>query len=396
MKYLVLIIDGASGRPLPERGGKTCLELARTPNLDAMAKEGVLGMLRTIPEGMEPSSACGCMSLFGYDPRVYYRGRASIEAESMNIPIEEGEVVFRCNLVAVSDGKMSDYSGGHISTEESQQLIAALNERLGSDRIRFYPGVGYRHILKISGGEEHLSAVCTPPHDIPGRAVAEYLPKGQGSDLLIDLMKRSEAVLKEHPVNLARISRGETAPNTIWLFWGSGRLPDMPPLREAYGISAAMTSGVDLLRGLAKMAEMEILEIEGVNDGLDNDYVAQINGALDALGRNDMAIVHIEAPDEAAHSGLIDEKVEAIERIDELVVSRIIGWRGDDIRVLVSPDHPTPIELRTHVGEPVPFMLWGKGFKSNGAAAFSEPEAVKTSLNIDPGYNIMKKLVETV
>ncbi|MFC1920967.1 cofactor-independent phosphoglycerate mutase [Chloroflexota bacterium] len=396
MKYIVLIIDGASGRALPEYGGKTCLELASTPNLDAMAKESAAGMLRTIPEGMEPSSACGCMSLFGYDPRVYYRGRASIEARSMGISVEEGDVVFRCNLVAVRDGKMFDYSGGHITTEESKQLVIALNENLADDRVLFYPGIAYRHILKITGREDTLSAVCTPPHDIPGRGISEYLPHGPGSDFLNDLMKRSEAVLKEHPVNLERKSRGETEPNTIWLFWGSSRLPEMPSFKTAYGLDAAMTSGVDLLGGLAQMAGMEILDIAGVNDGLDNDYTAQIDGALEALGRNDLAIVHIEAPDEAAHGGSVDEKVEAIRRIDEEVVSRIRAWRGDELKVLVSPDHPTPIELRTHSNEPVPFMLWGEGFINNGAIRLTEPEAVKTGLYINPGYNIMRKLIGIV
>jgi 2,3-bisphosphoglycerate-independent phosphoglycerate mutase len=283
MKYCVLILDGAAGLPLPGRGGKTCLELASTPNLDALAREGVLGLARTVPPGMEPSSACACMSVFGYDPQVYYRGRASIEARSMGIPIGEGEVVFRCNLVAVRDGRMFDYSAGHIGTEEAKQLIAALNESLGNDRLRFYPGISYRHILKITGREDILKAVCTPPHDIPGQPVKEFLPHGQGSDLLLDLMKRSEAVLREHPVNIGRRARGETAPDTIWLFWGSGKLPEMPPFEKEYGLRAAMTSAVDLLRGLAQMAQVEILEIPGVTDGPDNDYEGQINGALQAL-----------------------------------------------------------------------------------------------------------------
>jgi 2,3-bisphosphoglycerate-independent phosphoglycerate mutase len=394
MKYIVLIMDGAAGRALPEHGGKTSLEIARTPNLDAMAREGILGMLRTIPEGMEPSSACGCMSLFGYNPQVYYRGRASIEARSMGIPVEEGEVVFRCNLVAVRSGKMFDYSGGHITTEEAQPLIAALNEKLGNDSIRFYPGISYRHILKIKGREDTLSAVCTPPHDIPGKPITDYLPHGPGSDLLRDLMKRSGAVLKKHPVNVKRSSRGDNTPDRIWLFWGSGRLPEMPAFRKEYGLDAAMTSGVDLLRGMAQMAGMEILKIDGVNDGLDSDNAAQINGALEELERKDMVIVHIEAPDEAGHGGSVEEKIEAIRRIDEEVVGRIRTWRGDKLRVLVSPDHPTPIELRTHAPDPVPFMLWGEGFKNNGAVRFTEPEAAKTSLNIDPGYTIIRKLIQ--
>ena len=393
MKYCVLIIDGASGLPLPQRGNRTCLELADTPNLDAMAKEGVLGLVRTVPPGMEPSSACACMSVLGYDPKVYYRGRAAIEARSLDIAIDDGEVVFRCNLVAVRDGKMWDYSAGHISTDEARALISALNESLGSDAIRFYPGVSYRHILKLKGHEEALQAVCTPPHDIPNKPVANFLPHGQGSGILRDLMARSEAVLKNHPVNIERRSRGEIPATGIWLFWGSGQVPDMPAFRQVYGLSAAMTSGVDLLRGLARMGGMETLDIKGVTDGLDNDCAAQAAGALEALGGHDLVVIHIEAPDEAAHTGSIDEKVEAIQRVDAEVVSRLRSWRGGDLRVLIMPDHPTPIKVRTHTADPVPFLLWGEGFSANGAERFTEAEAKSTGVFIKEGYKIMGKLV---
>jgi 2,3-bisphosphoglycerate-independent phosphoglycerate mutase len=393
MKYGIVIIDGASGLPLPERGGKTCLELADTPNLDAMAREGVLGLARTVPPGMEPSSACACMSVLGCDPKVYYRGRSAIEARSLGIPIDEGEVVFRCNLVATRDGKMWSYSSGYISTEEAEQLIAALNQSLGNDRVHFYPGVSYRHICKLKGYEDTLLATCTPPHDIPDKPVAEFLPKGQGSDILCDLMKRSEAVLKDHPVNVERRSGGDIPATTIWLFWGSGRVPDMPEFRQVYGLSAALTSGVDLLRGLAKMMGMKVLDIAGVTDGLDNDYAAQAVGAIKALEEHDLVVVHIEAPDEAAHAGSIDDKVEAIQRVDMEVLSRLRSWRGDALRLLVMPDHPTPIKTQTHSPEPVPFLLWGVGFSSNGAKKFTEMEAKNTGLFIEDGYNIMKRMI---
>ena len=218
MKYCILIIDGASGLPLPERGGKTCLELAHTPHLDAMAKEGTLGLVRTVPPGMEASSACACLSILGYDPKRYYRGRAGIEARSMCIPIEDGEVVFRCNLVAVQNGRMWDYSSGHISTGEAQQLITALNESLGNDQVHFYPGVSYRHICKLWGQEDTLLAICMPPHDISGKPVSEFLPAGPGGNVLRDLMTRSEAVLRDHPVNMERRSRGDIPATAIWLF----------------------------------------------------------------------------------------------------------------------------------------------------------------------------------
>ncbi|MBI4286560.1 MAG: cofactor-independent phosphoglycerate mutase [Chloroflexi bacterium] len=394
MKYIVLIMDGASGWALPERGNRTCLELADVPNLDAMARDGVLGLVRTVPDGMEPSSACACMSVLGYDPVVYYRGRSAIEARSMGIPIAADEAIFRCNLVAVRDGKMWSYSSGRISTEEARQLIDALNASLGKDGIRFYPGVSYRHICKIKGGSKTLEAVCTPPHDIPNKPVADFLPRGDGSDVLKELMARSEAVLQDHPVNVARRNRGDIPATMIWLFWGSGKIPEMPPFREVFGVSAAMTSGVDLLRGLAQMAALDVLEIAGVTDGLDNDYAAQVSGALQALQKRDMVVIHIEAPDEAGHAGDADEKIEAIQAIDREVVARLREVR-DDLRVMVMPDHPTPLKIQTHTGEPVPFLLWGKGFIGNGARRFTEPEAAKTGLFLDPGYSIMRRLIKT-
>jgi len=393
MKYVVVIMDGAAGRPLPDRGTRTCLELARTPNLDRLASAGTIGLVRTVPPGMEPSSACACMSLLGYDPVVYYRGRASIEALSMGIPIGPGEVVFRCNLVAVRDGKMFDYSAGHISSEEAAQLVATLNEDLGNGRgggrIHFYPGVSYRHILKLGGAEETLKATCTPPHDIPGQPIADFLPQGPGSALLLDLMRRSEASLHDHPVNVRRRSRGDVEPTTIWLFWGSGAIPQVPSFRQLYGLRAAMTSGVDLLRGLAKMMSMTIVDIPGVTDGLDNDCAAQVNGALAALGKNDLVVVHVEAPDEAGHAGSVEEKIHAIEKIDAEVIAPL-GNRGD-LRLLVLPDHPTPIETKTHNPEPVPFLLWGPGFAANGARRLTEAEGKRTALLIEPGYTIMSR-----
>ncbi len=392
MKYCVLIIDGAAGWALPERDGKTCLEVAHTPNLDAMAQEGVVGLVRTVPQGMEPSSACACMSVLGYDPKVYYRGRSGIEAKSIGIPVADDEVVFRCNLVAVRNGKMRSYSSGHIDTDEAHALIAALNEKLGSDKIHFYPGVRYRHICKIKGHDDTLLATCTPPHDIPDKPIAEFLPQGPGSDLLRDLMERSKAVLKEHQVNVERQARGDIPATMVWLFWGSGQIPEMPPFKQVYGLGAAMTSGVDLLRGLARMAEMEVLDIPGVTDGPDNDYVAQASVALKALKKYDLVAIHVEAPDEAAHTGSIDEKVEAIQMVDREVVGRIRSWNLDALRVLILPDHPTPIKIQTHTDEPVPFVLWGSRFASNGAKRFTEAEAKNTGIFIDEGYNIMGKL----
>jgi 2,3-bisphosphoglycerate-independent phosphoglycerate mutase len=392
MKYIVLIIDGAAGLPIPSRGGKTSLELARTLNLDAMAERGTLGLARTVPTGMEPSSACACMSVMGYDPVIYYKGRASIEAKSMGINIGRGEVVFRCNLVSVVDGKMHDYSAGHITTAEATVIIKALNEKLGSDEIIFYSGVSYRQILKIKGHEETLKARCTPPHDIPGKPIKDFLPQGPGSDLLRDLMTRAGTLLKSHKINEKRLKRGDVPANTIWLFWGSGQVPEMPSFKKVYGLVATMTSGVDLLRGLAKMAGMTVLNIKGVTDGPDNDNAAQVKGALEALKKHDLVVIHIEAPDEAGHGGHIDEKIKAIENIDEQVVSRLRDYRGE-LRVLIMPDHPTPINTRTHSPDPVPFLIWGKGIDASGARRFTEAEAKNTGVFIADGYKIMGKLL---
>jgi len=393
VKYCVLIMDGAAGLPLPDRAGKTSLEIARTPNIDRLAQAGTVGLARMVPDSLEPDSAVACMSIFGYDPRVYYGGRAPIEAMSLNIPMAAGEVLFRCNLVTVRDGVMVSHSAGSISTTEARELMTDLNAALGNDRIHIYPGVSYRSILKLKGAEEAVRAVCTPPHDIPGRPIAGNLPRGEGSQLLLDLMERSWEVLKDHPVNRRRTARGDLPANGIWLFWGSGHIPTMPSFRNTYHLRAAVTSGVNLLQGLGKMAGMDLLDIPGVTDGLDNDYASQAKGALDALHRYDIVIVHVEAPDEAGHTGSAMEKIEAIEKIDAAMVSKLIGRGSNELRVLVTADHPTPVPLRTHTSDPVPFVLWGAGFSANGASRLTEAGGKATSLVIDPGYLIMRRLI---
>jgi 2,3-bisphosphoglycerate-independent phosphoglycerate mutase len=254
--------------------------------------------------------------------------------------------------------------------------------------------VSYRHICKIKGREDTLLASCTPPHDIPGKAIAEFLPKGPGSDLLRELMARSELVLRDHPVNIARRARGDIPATMIWLFWGSGKIPNMPAFKEAYGLDAAVTSGVDIVRGLARMTGVEVLDIPGVTGDLTNDYGAQANGAIEALVRHDMVIIHVEATDEAAHAGLAKDKIEAIQRVDKEIVSRLHSWDKDALRVLILPDHSTPVEIQTHVADPVPFILWGPGFTASGAKRFTEAEAKGTGVFIKEGYNIMSKLTE--
>jgi 2,3-bisphosphoglycerate-independent phosphoglycerate mutase len=394
MKYSVLIIDGAAGWPLAAHGGKTCLELASTPNIDAMAGAGIVGLVRTVPTGMEPSSACACMSLLGYDPKVYYRGRSAIEAHGMGVPVDEGETVFRCNLVGVRNGTMWSYSSGHISTSEGQHLIATLNDRLGSDNVHFYPGVGYRHLSKIKGRKDILLARCTPPHDIPDKAISGFLPEGPGSDLLRELMARSELVLRDHPVNAERRARGDIPATMIWLFWGSGKIPAIPAFKEVYGLDGAAISGVDIVRGLARMTGLAVLDVPGVTGDMNNDYASQAVGILEALDKYDMVVAHIEATDEAAHAGLIEDKIEAIQQVDEQIVSQLLSWDKDALRALILPDHATPVETQTHVGDPVPFVLWGPGFKPSGAKRFTEAEAKDTGVFVEEGYNIMRRLTE--
>ncbi|MFC1962463.1 cofactor-independent phosphoglycerate mutase [Chloroflexota bacterium] len=393
MKYCVLIMDGAAGWPLPERGGRTSLELARTPNLDAMASAGVVGKVRTVPQGMEPSSACACMAILGYDPGVYYQGRSGIEARSMGVALEDGEVAFRCNLVAIDGGKMWSYSAGHISSGEGHQLIQALQEGLGDDQVRFYSGVGYRNLCALKGQEDTLQAVCTPPHDISEKPIAGFLPRGPGSDFLRHLMFRSEEVLREHPVNVERRARGDIPATMLWLFWGSRQAPELPAFRRLYGLQAALTSGVDLLRGLAGMAGIETLDIQGVTDGTDNDYAAQASGALAAFKEQDLVVIHIETPDEASHIGSVEEKIGAVEQIDREVVGRLREWQGGALRVLVLPDHATPIALRTHAPDPVPFVLWGSGVSKNGAGRFTEAQAEATGLFVAEGHTLLGQLL---
>ncbi len=395
MKYVVLIPDGAAGWPLEERDGKTTLELARKPLLDALAREGLMGMARTVPPGMEPSSACACMSIMGYDPVTYFSGRGPIEAKSMGIALEDGEVAFRCNTITVQGGRMRSFSAGHITDTESHAIIKTLNETLGNVRIRFHPGVGYRHVCTIKDGQSLLEAVCTPPHDIPEQPIAEYLPHGKGSELLFDLMEKSKAILANHPVNLERISRGKLPATMIWLFWGGLGMANFPAFRDRFGLRAAMTSGVGLLNGLAKLAGIDILTILGVTDNIDNNYAAQARGMLEALQNYDLVFCHVEAPDESAHEGLTDEKIKSIEAIDELMIGPLRSWQGPDLRVLVMPDHPTPIRLKTHVDDPVPFVLWGPGFEANGAVAFSEKQGQGTGLKLAHAHELMQMLARS-
>lgn len=392
MKYCIVILDGAAGWPLPELGGRTCLQAADTPNLDSMARRGLVGMAQTVPDGAEPSSAAACTSIIGYDPVADYVGRGAIEAASMGIALAPDEVALRLNTVTLAEGVMRSYAGGHITTEESRAIVADLATELDDDVFRLYPGVAYRHILVVKGHRELLEVRYTPPHDISDKHFAEYLPEGPGDILLHAYMDRARPLLAQHPVNDARIESGHLPVTDVWPFWPGVAPGAMARFSDLRGIDAAMTSGVDLLNGLSVLAGIDRIDIPGVSDGPDNDYAAQATGGLDALDDHDLVVIHVESPDEAGHAGDVEAKIAAIEAIDREVVARALEF-PEPLRILAMPDHPTPIALKTHVGEPVPFVLAGPGISPNGASCYDEPCAAATGLLVDPGRGVMGLLL---
>ncbi|MCL4078621.1 cofactor-independent phosphoglycerate mutase [Coriobacteriia bacterium Es71-Z0120] len=393
MKHVVVILDGAAGWPLEELDGATALEAARTPNLDALAAEGIVGLAQTVPPGAEPSSSAACTSILGYDPVRDYVGRGAIEAASMGISLADDEVALRMNLVHVADGIMRSYSCGHIATDESRRIVEDLARELADETFAFCPGVAYRHILVVKGHPELLDARYTPPHDISDKPVEGHEPRGSGADLLLDLMERAREVLAASATNRARMARGELHATEIWPFWPGAAPQGLRPFTEARGIRAALTSGVDLLNGLAVLFGIDRLDIAGVTDGPDTDYAAQADGALAALADHDLVVIHVESPDEEGHAGDVAGKIAAIEAIDREIVGRIRAC-GKPLRVLCMPDHPTPIALKTHVGEPVPFVVHGPGIEARGARAFNERTAAETGLVVDPGRLVMDMLLE--
>lgn len=392
MKYVVVILDGAAGWPISSLNCRTTLQAASTPNLDAMAREGTVGLAQTVPTGEEPSSAAACTSILGYDPVADRVGRGAIEAASMGIELQPGQVALRLNLVTLLDERMTSYASGHITTEESRAIIADLASALDDDTFKLYPGVAYRHILVVSGHPELMDASYTPPHDISDREYADYLPFGPGADVLLDFMERAKVVLLNNPINACRAAEGSLPATDVWPFWPGVRPAGLVSFAEKHGLSAAMTSGVDLLNGLGVLTGIDRLAIAGVTDGADNDYAGQTRGALEALDDHDLVVIHVESPDEEGHAGDAAGKIAAIEAIDREVIARVRDYPGP-VRVLAMPDHPTPIEIKTHVGEPVPFVLWGEGFSANGARAFDEAQAKGTGLSLDPGALVLGRLL---
>ena len=392
-KYAVLIGDGMADEPLEKLGGRTPLEAADIPNMREIARRGQLGQIRTVPAGMPPGSDVATLSVLGYDPKVYYSGRAPLEAARLGIELGPDDVAFRCNLITVEGGLIADYSGGHITTGEARELLDSVSRRLSAPDVRFYPGVGYRHICVIRG-TDLVSTRCTPPHDVTGQRVQDHLPQGNRAALLVDLMQRSRPVLQDHEINTARGQRGQRPANMIWL-WGQGVTPHMPSFSDRFGLRGGVISAVDLLNGIARLVGLELIDVPGATGYYDTNYEGKGAHAIESLERGDFVLVHVEAPDEAGHNGDLDQKIKAIESFDRHVVGPLLSRldREPRSRLLVLPDHPTPIRVRTHTGDPVPFAWCGHGIAASGAGGFSEREAAAGRLRIEEGHTLMGRLI---
>jgi 2,3-bisphosphoglycerate-independent phosphoglycerate mutase len=402
MKYIILLGDGMADRPRADLGGRTCLQAAKTPNLDQLASAGQVGMVSTVPDGYTPGSDVANLSVLGYDPRKYYTGRSPLEAASIGVSLGPDDVAFRCNLVTLKvsgSGSaaehrraflMEDFSAGHISTGEARTLIEEIGGKLGTEHIRFYPGVSYRHLMVWKGGKDRID--CTPPHDIQDKNIQDYLPRGEGDDIINELMEASFEILTNHPVNKGRLEAGKRAANSIWL-WGQGRRPSMPTFREKYGLEGAVISAVDLTKGLGVYAGFEVINVPGATGWIDTNYVGKAEHALFALKSKDIVYLHVEAPDEAGHTGDVKNKIKAIEDFDELIVGNIMhGMKQfDEYRILALPDHPTPLEIRTHSAEPVPFVLYdSRSERKGGPVTYDERIADRSdALVFKEGFTLM-------
>lgn len=415
MKYLVLVPDGASDRPVGELCNRTPLEAARIPNMDAIARGGVTGTALTIPDGLTPGSDVANLSLLGYDPAKFYTGRGPLEAAAMGIRLAEGEVAFRCNLVTIEgtpeDGRLVDYSAGHITTEEAKVLIEAVGEGLSegtrSRKYRFYPGVSYRHLMVADGGggrdvpgaRELPGGIYNPPHDVVGRDLSEVLPAGPQTAELVGLMRASVDILSGHPVNLSRRAAGKPTANMIWL-WGQGVQVAMPTFGEKYGLTGGVISAVDLVKGIARSGGLEVVDVPGATGYLDTDYGAKARYALDFLEDHDFVFVHVEAPDEAGHSGDPALKVAALEDFDSKLVGPILegldsrtGLRDQGRRILLAPDHPTPLSTRTHSRDPVPFAIYPWPECADEVGRFDETAVHAGSVFLKEGHKLLDLLL---
>lgn len=399
MKYIIVLSDGMAGRPLEELGGKTTLEAADTPNFDRLAEKAEIGLASMVPEGMAPGSDTANLSVMGYDPKIYYTGRSPLEALSIGVDMAADDVSFRCNLVtltedggAYEDQKIIDHSSSEISTEDSTVLLEALKEGLKREGYEFYAGTSYRHLLIWKHGKV---LELTAPHDILTKTVGEYLPK---DSVLLDMMKKSYEILKGHPINVERKKQGLNPANSAW-FWGAGTRPALASFEEKTGKKGVMISAVDLLKGIAVGADMDRIIVEGANGGLHTNYEGKADAAIHALLEDgyDFAYVHVEAPDEMGHMGSMTDKITAIENVDGRVVARIteaMDRSGEDYRLMILPDHPTPICVRTHTSEPVPYMIYDSRKAIDGIHTYNEKEAAKSTCIWKDGYRLIDHLLE--
>lgn len=399
MKYVIVLGDGMADRPIEELGGMTPLEYAKTPEMDALAKAGEIGMVHTIPDGMSPGSDTANLSVLGYDPKVYYSGRSPLEALSIGVDMKPTDVSLRCNIVTLSeeednyeDKKILDHSSGEISTEEAAVLIETVKKELETDIYKFYVGTSYRHLLIW---EEGQVVDLTPPHDVLGQAIGQYLPKDA---MLREMMKKSYDILVNHPINVERKKKGLNPANSCW-FWGAGTRPALSSFEEKTGLKGAMVSAVDLLKGIAVGASMKNLTVEGANGGLNTNYEGKAQAAVDALTKEgcDFVYVHLEAPDEMGHQGSVEKKVQAIENLDARVIAPIkagLAQAGEDFRMLVMPDHPTPICLRTHTGDSVPYLLYDSTDIQNHDWKYNEKEAGQSGHSIARGCEMIDYLIK--
>jgi len=404
VKYVVIIGDGMADTPLEELGGLTPLKKAYTPNMDKLARESLAGMVRTVPQGFHPGSDVANLSILGYDPAKYYTGRAPLEAASIGVKLEEEDVAYRCNLVTLkfdrdrTHAMMDDYSSGHITTKEADELISAIKGELEEKDIVFHSGVSYRHLMVWKNGSINIE--CVPPHDILGREISDYLPEGEREEIVRNLMMRSVAVLEGHPVNIERMHNNKKPANSIWL-WGQGKKPMLPTYDEKYGLKGALISAVDLTKGLGIYAGFEILDVPGVTGWLDTNYSGKAEYALEALKTVDFIYIHVESPDEAGHSGDYKNKLKAIEDFDALVVGPVMQGLKEsswEYRVLLMPDHATPVKLRTHTDVPVPFVLYdSRSPKQNEGMTYDEAIAERSGIMVvEEGHKLMDYLIKEV
>ncbi len=379
MKYIIILGDGMADEPIPEIGNKTPLQIANKPTIDKIASLGRCGMLHTIPTGFEPGSEIANLSVLGYNVAEVFEGRGSLEAASMGIDIQEDEMAMRCNLICIEDGKIKNHSAGHISTKEAEELMLFLQEKLGDERISFYPGVSYRHLLKIKGGDKNID--CTPPHNVPGTPFKDVMVKAtndQGimtAHILNDLILRSQELLENHPINLKREAEGKDKANSIWP-WSPGYRPAMQTLEEMYGLkNGTVISAVDLIRGIGVYAGLKVVLVDGATGLYDTNYEGKAQAAIDALKIDDFVYLHIEASDEAGHEGDVNLKTKTIEYLDERVVKPIfeeISTWDEPVTIAILPDHPTPCALKTHTSDPIPFIIYRTNEKGDDVQAYDE------------------------